>query len=259
MITYAELDALVRAMIDDEGSQRYLQNQDKIPAFNSAISRALTAGNWALANRKGSEEALIELKEDRVFQSNFFGGIALNNAVPALGHTVWSILAIYAEPITVPVVTTILGTPAQTVLVGAVPTGSAFPVRRMTAEQIAVARTNMYMDGNEVLAAGPMRTYAYYSMGTRSDNQNIIQATQGELFITPASLASRKQFWVSYLRTPQTITSPADVIDFPQSMKRTLADWACQYISTKQGEAGAGSLYSIAEKDAAQLFSYQAL
>lgn len=257
MITVPELDSYVDANVDAQGSQRYLFEQDKIPNYNSAISRALAACNWALANRKGSEEALIELKEDRVFQSNFFGGIALNNAVPALGHTVWSILAIYAEPITVPVVTTILGTPAQTVLVGAVPTGSAFPVRRMTAEQIAVARTNMYMDGNEVLAAGPMRTYAYYSMGTRSDNQNIIQSTQGELFITPASLASRKQFWVSYLRTPQTITSVNDVIDLPQSMKRTLASWAVQYMTTKQGDGT--TMFSVAEKDAQELFNFQAL
>lgn len=255
MFTYAELDELISAGLDDTGSQRYLFEQDRKPAVNSAISRAVTAGGWAMANRKGSEEMLWELKEDRVFQSNFFGGLAINDAVPSLGHTVWNILAVYAEPITQPAVNVVLGLPNQTVQINTVPLESKFPVQRMTAEQVAVANTNIFMSGNETLANTPMRSYGYYYMGNRVDSQGIIQATQGEIFITPRTLANRKLFWVSYLRTPQTIDAPTDNIDLPRSFMRTLASWALEYLSIKQGDGT--TLNSVASKDAGMLFNFQ--
>lgn len=253
MITIPELDQFVDTQLDSVGSQRYLFEQNKVPCYNAALSRAITACSWALANRKGSEEALWELKEDRVFQSNIQGGLAINDAVPSLGHTLWTVLAIYAEPETSPPVTVVSGQPQQTVLLNVVPKGSAFPVQRMTAEQVAVARTNSFMSGNEVLAGGPMRTYGYYYMGSRTNSQLVIQATQGELFITPVSLANRKPFWVSYLRTPDQIVTVDDTIDLPKSMTITLANWALQYLSTKQGDGT--TLHSTSEKDAAELFN----
>lgn len=242
--------------LDAEGSQRYLFDQDYKPAINSAISRAITAGGWAMANRKGSEEALWELKEDRVFQSNFFGGIAINDAIPSLGHTVWNILAVYAEPITQPAINVVVGQPNQTIVFSStVPLESKFPVQRMTAEQIAVANTNIFMSGNETLANTPMRSYGYYYMGQRVDSQGIIQATQGEIFITPRTLASRKPFWVSYLRTPALIDNINDSIDFPRSFLRTIGSWALEYLSWKQGDGT--SLNSVATKDAGMLFNFQ--
>lgn len=256
MFTVQELDELIDAGLDATGSQRYLFDQDKKPAINSAISRAITAGGWALANRKGSEEMLWELKEDKIFQSNFFGGIAINDALPSLGHTVWNVLAVYAEPEVSPPITVVSGQPNQTIVYpNNVPLGSKFPVQRMTAEQVAVANTNIFMSGNETLAATPMRTYGYYYMGQRVTSQNIIQATQGEIFITPRSLASRKLFWVSYLRTPATITAITDNIDLPRSFMRTLASWALEYLSFKQGDGT--TLNSVASKDAGMLFNFQ--
>lgn len=244
--------------LDAEGSQRYLFDQDYKPAINSAISRALTAGGWALANRKGSEEALWELKEDRVFRSNFFGGIAINDAVPSIGHKVWNILAIYAEPTVQP-----LPTPLQLQTLGnqtkwfsnCIPLESKYPVERMTAEQVAVANTNILMSGNEVLANTPMRSYGYYYMGQRTDAQGIIQATQGELFITPRTLASQKVFWVSYLRTPALVDNINDSVDFPRSFLRTIGSWALEYLSWKQGDGT--NLNSVATKDAGMLFNFQ--
>ena len=256
MFTVQELDELIDAGLDATGSQRYLFDQDKKPAINSAISRAITAGGWALANRKGSEEMLWELKEDKIFQSNFFGGIAINDALPALGHTVWNVLAVYAEPEVSPPITVVSGQPNQTIVYpNNVARGSKFPVQRMTAEQVAVANTNIFMSGNETLAATPMRTYGYYYMGNRATSQNIIQATQGEIFITPRSLASRKLFWVSYLRTPAAITAITDNIDLPRSFMRTLASWALEYLSFKQGDGT--TLNSVASKDAGMLFNFQ--
>lgn len=262
MITVPELDSYVDAGLDATGSQRYLFDQDKIPAYNSAISRAITAGNWALANKKGSEEALHELKEDRIFQSNTWGGISINSVVPTLGHTVWTVLAIYAEPTGIPTIAPVNLSGAKTYLINSVPVGFGKPVQRMTAEQGAIARDNMYMSGNEVLALdssgnpGPMRTYGYYYMGHRASD-TVETAQGGTYFITPYSLSSRKPFWVSYLRTPTTISTVNDTIDLPQSMKRTLASWALEYITWKQGDGT--TLHSVVEKDAAQLFNFQSL
>ena len=263
MFTAQELKALAAPSVDAEGGQFYLDDQDWIPNINSAIQRAVTACNVALASKKGSEEQLIELKEDRVFQSNQYGGIAINDCAPDIGHKLWSVMAVYAEPITVPQTVPVALDPARTYWMNVAPVGSKYPVQRMTAEQLAVAQDNMLMSGNEVLALkadgtpGNMRTYAYYLMGKRLVPDGALVATDGEIFIKPFALSSVKPFWVSYLRVPSAITTMADTVDFPRSMMRTLADWTLQYMSIKQGDAT--TLNSTSQQDAMQLFQMSTL
>lgn len=258
MITYAEYQDLILSGVgvDASSSQRYLPDQDIIPSCNSALSRAITAGNWALANRKGSEEMLRELMETRVFQSNAYGGIALENTTPPLGHNVWSILAIYAEPTTIPANPTTLPLEQLTYfLTGVVFLSSDKPVERLTLEEIAKAKNNAFMSGNETLAQTPMRSYAYTLIGKRTDSPTVITGDY-EIHISPASLADQKRFAITYLRQPSTITTVNDTIDLPNSMLRTLADWGLQYLAAfKQGS---GSLMLPgAEADARELFRMQ--
>jgi hypothetical protein len=62
---------------------------------------------------------------------------------------------------------------------------------------------------------------------------------------------------ISYLSQPTELDAnnynlPTTFIEFPQSMKRTLANWALQYISWKQGDGT--NLQMNAMKDAQELF-----
>ena len=87
------------ARLDDQGSQRYLPQQDILPAINSGISRTQSAFGWALANRKGSEEAMRDFTRIAVFQTSDSGFINIGD--PALGHTMANVLAVYPLPETV--------------------------------------------------------------------------------------------------------------------------------------------------------------
>lgn len=260
MFTAQELTDSAQPMIDAEGSQRYLDVPDWLPNINSTIQRSLAACNWQLANRKGSEEQLSELQETRIFQTNRLGGLALEGIVTQTGAAyttpIWSIIGLYAEPSTYLPNALPFGNPANTIIrtdLTYMPGGSnERPVQRMTMEQVAIARDNMFMSGTEVLASGPMRTYGYYFAGKRTDG-NIITGGR-ELFVTPLSRTQRVLIAMSYLRTPQAITAMTDNIDFPRSMMRTMADWLLQYMGIKEGDGT--TLYSTSEKDAAQLFSF---
>lgn len=264
MITVAELDSYVDANLDAEGSQRFLFAQDKIPNYNAAISRAITACNWALANKKGSEEALSELQETRICQTNIYGGLTLdslwtnNNTLSP--YKVWSVLAFYAEPSMSPAQPLVpFSPPSRSFILSDriyTPGGAnERPVQRMTVEQIAVARDNQYMSGNEVLAAGPLRTYAYYVVGNRTQSDFLISGDR-EVIFTPRSrfTGGPKYIAMSFLREPNLLTTDTDTIPFPQSMARTLASWALEYMSIKLGDGT--TLNSTAEKDAAQLFTF---
>lgn len=258
MITYLELEALVLSGVGLDGSagQRYLRDQDLIPGTNSAISRGTAAGNYAMAQWKGSEEMLRELQEDRVFQSNAYGGIALENTTPALGHNVWSILSIIAEPITLPSNPTILPLPQTTYnRTDVVTRRPGLPVKRITKEVDAKTVNNPSLDGNETLAATPARTYAYILNGKRTNTSTIITGDY-EILIRPSTISGQKLFNVTYLRQPATITSAADTIDFPNSMLRLLADWVIEYLAAfKQGKNSA--ILQSVQQDAQRMFNQQ--
>jgi hypothetical protein len=256
MITYTELKEVMAANLDAEGSDRYLDVQDYVPAMNSAISRAMTAVGWAMANRKGSEEALRDLTYVRIFQTNSEGGVAISSLVPALGHSIWNVLGVYAQPETVPSNASPTAQPDNVSLYrpDVAWSGSGSPVERVTLEEVPVLRNNAFLSGNEVLASAPKRrTFAYYIVGNASSSN--YNSGIGEIRVLPKSVTSKSLVAISYLSQPTELDAnnyPNATIEFPQSMKRTLADWALQYISWKQGDGT--NLQMNAMKDAQELF-----
>lgn len=256
MITYTELKEVMAANLDAEGSDRYLDVQDYVPAINSAISRAMTAVGWAMANRKGSEEALRDLTYVRIFQTNSEGGVAISSLVPALGHSIWNVLGVYAQPETVPSNASPTAQPDNVSLYrpDVAWSGSGSPVERVTLEEVPVLRNNAFLSGNEVLASAPKRrTFAYYIVGNASSSN--YNSGIGEIRVLPKSVTSNSLVAISYLSQPTELDAnnyPNATIEFPQSMKRTLANWALQYISWKQGDGT--NLQMNAMKDAQELF-----
>lgn len=273
-----------QSLIDAEGSQRYLDDQDWLPAINMAYQRAMTACNWSLANRKGSEEQLAELKIDLLFRTNGIGVVDIGHSKSATNPAQenpfqpWSILAVYAEPERKPLSVTVPVAPYPAPANGSLsyywdgggtrPAGSAYPVQRMTAEQLAVANTNQYMSGNEVLALksdgtpGYMRSYAYAIAGDQqSINDNIPGQTPSlSIILKPFALSVNEWFWITYLREPNTLTAMTGTntgtILFPKSFLRTMADWTLYYLSIKAGDGGPGNLNTTAQQDAMTLFQF---
>lgn len=226
------------ARLDDQGSQRYLPEQDIIPAINSGISRMQSAFGWALANRKGSEEAMRDFTRIAIFQTSDNGTITL--ADPTLGHTMANVLAVYPVPATMQ---------AQTILPQATSTyrsdltfaGPTVPCQRVTLEQTPLIRDNMSMRGNEVLATNSSRrTWAYY-------------LNQGMVCLLPRSQAISILSGVAYIQKFANMTDTSSTVDVPAYTADILASWALNYISWKIDTQGQG-VGAISSADAAQLF-----
>lgn len=282
-ITAQQVYDSARPMVDAEGSQRYLPDQDWLPSINAAYQRALTAYRWQLANKSLSEEALAELLVDLLFRTNGIGVIDLNlsrsatNPATVNSLKCWSVIAVYAEPQIAGLLPSVpppaFPEPANGSLSyywdggSSRPRESKFPVQRMTREQLAVASTNRYMAGSEALALdssgspSKMRTYGYYIAG---DQQSINDNLPGDqpsisLLMKPSALSVNKWFWVSYLRTPNALTAftgtNTGTLSLPVSMLRIIADWTLEYLAMKQDGV---PLKTTAQEDAAILFQMSA-
>ncbi len=257
MITYNDMIATMAPNIDAEWSERYLPEQDYIPNINSAISKAMTAIGWAMANRDGSEEALRDSTFTRIFQTNSQGGVAISDPtlVAALGHGIWNVLAVYAEPLTVE-------PPTLPPIPANVSkwrddlswSGSGSRVERITLEEVPMIRNNRFMLGNEVLAANTKRrSYSYYIVGNASTSG--YASGGGEVRVLPQSITGAQLVAISYIAEPLELNVNNYLtaqIPLPQSFRRTLADWALGYMAIKQGDGTV--LKTTVEQDAAQLF-----
>lgn len=252
-ITYAELDAPLSIKLDDQFSDRYRPDV-RVAAFNVAIRKAAAAVGWALANRKGPEEALRELTYVRIFQTDSEGGIRLDD--PALGHSVWNVLAVYARPLVVRPTTPLINPVAADVSqyrADLAFSGTGDPVERITLEEVPMRRGNMFLPGNEVLANNPKRvSFAYYIIGDASGGS--FSPGAANLRVIPKTATAKQLIALSYLAQPTEFTGPSGSVEFPQSFKQTLVEWAAQEISIAQGDGT--TLYTTSEKDAAQLFGF---
>jgi hypothetical protein len=251
MISYAELSSAISQATQDSFSDRYRPSQ-RIASINAAVERATSALGWAMANNKGSEEALRELTNLRIFQTNSQGGINLND--PTLGHTIWNVLGVYARPELV-TAGTISSVPNNVSLYrpDLAFSGTGSPVERITLEEVPVVRNSIVRNGNEVFAGNPKRvTFAYYIIGNASSSGYV--SGSSELRVLPNSQTGRTFIAMSYIQQPTRMVDENSVVEFPQFMLRTLAEWTLSYLVIPQGDGT--TMYSTAEKDAAQLLGF---
>lgn len=253
MISYAELSAAISQATQDSFSDRYRPSQ-RIASINAAVERATSALGWAMANNKGPEEALRELTLLRVFQTNSQGGINLND--PTLGHTIWNVLGVYARPELVTGGVIDATPPNQSKYRPDLSfSGTGSPVERVTLEEIPIIRNSIVRNGNEVFASNPKRvTFAYYIIGDASSSG--YASGSSELRVIPKSQTGRTFIAMSYLKQPTRMVDENSVVEFPQFMLRPLAEWTLSYLVVAQGDGT--TMYSTAEKDAAQLFGFTA-
>lgn len=234
MILASDLKAAMVPLIEAEGTQRFLDQQDFIPAINSSLRSANALVGAVFAENKGGEEMFRDITITRVFQANAFGGITMTQA--ELGHEVWSIAAIYAEPTFSPAVPAVVALDQdksqwrQDVVMR---TPGKYHVRRITLEQASQTEVNPYMQGNEVLAATPNRSFAYYWIGRRTGGG--FDPGDAELVVVPVSVTGGKLIGVSYLKGVDPITSLTEEIPYPSSLFQILRDLAINSLAIKMG------------------------
>ena len=86
-------DRVRQVGLDAEGADYYLDSVDIIPAINASQEWLVAVINAAFGQKKMGEEVFQDLVKTRVFQTSEFSRIKLDSA--ALGHEVWTILAVY--------------------------------------------------------------------------------------------------------------------------------------------------------------------
>lgn len=254
MIAIADIIRSMQSIIDDEGSERYLPEQDYFPSIENALREFTSLASAVFAENKGGEELFREITITRVFQTNSTGGVVLSEA--QLGHKVWSVAAVYAEPSFYPADATATQIPDDQSVYRPDVTLAQFGdyhVHRHSLEQVAKTRRNRFMDGNERLANGPRRSYAYAWVGNRASGA--WDPGDVEFVLLPQSITGRRLIGVSYLRGVDPITAQTTTIPYPDASFGVIRDAALNFIAIKQG---ARPLYDVSLARVRTLMGVQA-
>lgn len=237
----------VSAEIDAQGSQRWLVDLDYVPALNNAQKVITGYLATAYAERRISEESLRELIYPRIWQTNQYGRVHINEGSNIVGVPtfIWGITAVYGEPGTIPATPTITPTaPEVSLYRGDVSWDfSGFPAKRLSTEEIGKARNNSFAAGNELMAAGPNRTYSYCIIGNARSTSYPIDGW--EIEIAPKSRTSHKLVCIAFLKTPNVVVDNTSTLEFPTSLTDLLIKQTCKELSVKAGDGDRASLYNV--------------
>jgi len=246
MISAQSVVDRMKSVLDAEGSDRYLFEQDFKPAINSAIDWLVAVFNAAFSDKKLSEEDLRELVKTTIWQANSFSRIQFNET--ALGYKIWSILAVSPEPVVYPTTTPPqLVSPEKSVFRGDLSlVDSYYSAKRLTIEEWNENRKNVFASGNESLLNG-LKTYSY--LGHANYGSSNYNAGGEEIQIRPSVAGNFVA--VSVLKNPSKINLVTDNIEFPETIMDLLFQKSLNFIAYKQGDQT--NLYSVTTQDVSTL------
>lgn len=250
MIAVQDIVTQRTAILDDEGSQRYLFDQDHRPAINHALDTIVSAVNSLFAENKLSPENLRELNYTRVWNANEHGRVYMNPA--ALGHSVWTVLGVYPEPV-LNVTPNVLGLSAAISVYrnSVTPKELPFAAKRLTQEQWSKGKRNIFTPGSDYFSDTNLKEYAYL------DHSNYTSTTYqpggAEITIRPVPPAPNRWVAIAYLAVPARVQTINDNIAFPASMLHLIVQMSLRYTAYKQGDGS--NLIGLTSSEVTQLLS----
>ena len=234
----------VTSILDAEGSDRYLFDQDFKPAINLTKDWVVAVFNKAFADKKLSEENLKELVKTKVWTTSTFSRINIDPSV----INVWSILGIIPKPTVYPaasIPTVGVNPDTSTLETGVSYISSEFSARRLTIEEWNENKNNVFEAGNNILTTS-FTEYAYLNQGDYSSTN---YTTAGEIEVRPS--VPTEFVAITYLRYPLDISVIGDSIEFPQTLTDLIVNKVLNYISFKQGDQT--NLFSVSGSEVATL------
>lgn len=235
MIAVQELNDRILSRLDAENSDRYLFDQDIKPAVNGAIEMVVTALTQAFANNKLAPEKLIELNKTKVWQANSYSRLAFNSQ--DVGHTMWTLLAIYPKPVvnkTSAFVPNVQKNSVSKFRPDVTFVRSVRSAKRLTSEEWNENADNAFMAGNSILK-GSLAEYAYLDASDYSSSTYPSSVDKAEYTIRPD--VSNQFVAMNYLKYPTTVSVIGDSVEFPKSITEAIVTFALRFIATKQGQA----------------------
>jgi len=245
MISVQAVVDRMTSVLDAEGSDRYLFDQDFKPAINSSIDWLVAVFNSAFSEKKLSEENLRDLIRTTIWQANSYSRIQLDNS--SLNYDIWSILGVFPEPVIVPAtIPPVLPTPETSVFRGDLSyIESDWSASRATIEEWNDNKKNIFTSGNNVLLNG-FKTYSYLGHGNYQSSSYI---SGEEIEIRPS--VANSFVAITVLKVPSKINLITEQIEFPNSVFDVLFQKALNFISYKQGDQT--NLYSVTAQDISTL------
>lgn len=245
MILTSVIHSRILSKLDSEGSERYTFDQDTKYAINGAMEVLVTLFNQAFGDNKLTPENLRELNKTKIWQASTFSRIAFDEA--AVGHGLWSVIAVYPKPVT----TRKSAIPS----ISAAPTISKFrpdvtfvssgkAAKRLTQEEWNENENNAFMPGNDILK-GSIQEYAYLDFADYTSTAYPGGTDKVEITIRPQ--VANQFVAISYLKYPNQVSSINDLIEFPKSLTELIVELALSKIAEKQGDGT--TAYSVSQQN----------
>ncbi len=228
-----------KAALDAEGQGDYYRfDRDFKPAINYAIDWLLSVINSAFGDKKIGEEIFQEITKVKIFQTSDFSRIKFDQAT--IGHEIWTILAVYPKPNTLPVGTNpnVPGSPTleTSFFVDNLSfRDSDFSAKRLTLEEWNQNKGNPFVPGNTVFksACPDVISYAYLAYADYTSTNYTVNIPR-EIEIRPE--AKRELVAVAYAKVPTKILLITDNIEFNISLLNLVVNKTLDYIAYKQGD-----------------------
>jgi hypothetical protein len=223
----------MQQVIDAEGSERYLFDQDYKPAINATLETIIAMLNTAFAEKKLAPEALREITKIQVWQTNSYSRISYDPA--ETGFPLWTILAVYPKI----VVNKGVSATSQTDKAKSVfrkelsYISSNYSAKRLTFEEWNENRQNIFMPGATNLAGG-LSEFAYLDFGDYTSTSYSGAGGIREIEVRPA--VPNELVAIAYLKYPTQVNLITDQIEFPESLTQTITEIALSYIAQKQND-----------------------
>lgn len=232
------------SILDAEGSDRYLFDQDFKPAINLTKDWVVAVFNKAFADKKLSEENLKELIKTGVWSSSAYSRVNILTA----DANIWSIMAVIPKPVVHPsaAVPTVGGNPQDSNFEAAISyISSKFSARRLTIEEWNENENNIFEAGNNISTTS-FTEYAYLNVGDYSSSS---YSPVGEIEIRPD--IPNELVAITYLKYPTDVVVIGDNIQFPETLIDLIVNKVLNYISFKQGDRT--NLFTVSGSEVATL------
>jgi hypothetical protein len=228
------------SLLDSEDSDRYLFNQDIMPAINGAMEILVTMFNEAFAANKLTPECLRELSKVKIWQCNQYSRFSIDPA--DIGGEIWTITSIYPLPVTNQGASSATPTDkSESQFRGDLSfVSSNYSCKRLTLEEWNTNALNIFTPGNDLLKGG-LQDYAYLDPNDYTSTSYTGNPAQIEYTIRPA--IPNGLVAVGYVKYPKQVALISDSIEFPQLLTDLIVDLSLSKISFKQGDQT--SLYGV--------------
>lgn len=246
MIAVTTLIERMESLLDAEGSDRYLFDNDYRPAINSSIDWLVAVFDAAFSDNKLPEENLRELSKTKIFQTNAFSRVSLNPVT--ISDKIWTILNVIPEPEVFPIGSTVntvsspeisMYRPDLTFL------KSDYSAKRLSSEEWHINKKNIFVQGNNRVTKS-FKDYAYLN---DINNTSTSYSNGTEIEIRPDIPNSFVA--INYIKIPTPVNLITDNVELPLTLTNLVVSKALNFIAYKQGDGT--NLYSVTDKDTSLL------